>query len=283
MVISGQLDELPKERVFEEFQKLLCRGIKPSIGLEFIRYIGIIDRYFPELSAIIGVKQEHDWHSEGDVWTHTMMVTDAGVNYRQELVFPTAFMFACLCHDLGKPDTTAIIDGRITTRKHEEVGESISRNFMSRLTNNIQLIEQVAFMVRHHLLPHHWYIGKPIKKSTAIRLYRKLESLGLDYRYISYISHVDNVGRIVQPAYDGAIRDNFAKGRWFEDLMKSLTFGPEQTKAMVALVTGKDLIAMGLRPGPKFKEILEAAYTYQLDNNITDKDLVLKFVVYGKY
>jgi predicted nucleotidyltransferase len=206
------------------------------------------------------------------------LVVDAGTKFRDSLSYPTAFMFACLCHDLGKPVTTAITDGRITSYGHEEAGEKIAKDFMSRLTNNVQLIDQVSFIVGHHLLPANWYLNKPIKKSTGIKLYRKLESLGLDYRYIAYITYADNMGGIVQPTYSGRLHDNLEKGRWFEDVMKSLTVGPEPTKMLNALVNGTDLINLGLKPSPRFREILESAYTFQVDNNITDKEMVLKFI-----
>jgi len=276
MVARGELDSLPRERVFEEFGKLLVRGNKPSLGLNFARYVGIIQRYFPELEILVGTMQEPDWHGEGDCWNHTLLVVDEGTKYRNSLEYPTAFMFACLCHDLGKPATTEVIDGRITSRGHEDEGEPIARKFMDKLTNNIQLIEQVAFLVRRHLLINNWYLNKPIRKSTAIKLYREMDKLGLNHKYLVAISRSDHFGRILS-APSGT--DNMAKVTWFDELMSSLVVGPEAAARIVAaLVTGMDLIAMNIKPGPRYKELLDSAYNYQVDNDIKDKELVLDFV-----
>ena len=76
MIENGALEELPKERVYEEFKKLLLKAKKPSIGFELMRELGVL-KYFPELEALIGVEQEKRWHPEGDVWIHTMMAIDA--------------------------------------------------------------------------------------------------------------------------------------------------------------------------------------------------------------
>ncbi len=76
MVTRGDLNELPAERVYEEWRKMFLKSDRPSIGIELLRSLGAVEKHFPELNALIGVEQEKDWHPEGDVWRHTMMVTD---------------------------------------------------------------------------------------------------------------------------------------------------------------------------------------------------------------
>ena len=75
------LEDLPKERIFPEFRKLFLQSQRPSIGLEWLRRLGLL-RYFPELQALVGVPQEQEWHPEGDVWTHTLMVVDQAARLR---------------------------------------------------------------------------------------------------------------------------------------------------------------------------------------------------------
>jgi len=76
MVDRGLLEELPKERVYSEWNKLLVKAAKPSVGFELMRELGLLKRYFPELHALVGVLQSPVWHPEGDVWVHTMMTVD---------------------------------------------------------------------------------------------------------------------------------------------------------------------------------------------------------------
>jgi len=276
MVWSGEMDTLPKERVFEEFNKLLIRGKKPSLGLEFLREIGAIEMYFTELYQMIGVEQEPDWHAEGDVWKHTMLVVDAGVEGRA-ISHPSAFMFACLCHDMGKPDTAEVIDGRITTRRHDEYGEIKARFFMANLTTSVQLTEQVAFLVRNHLLVANWAASWPIRKSTAAKLARKLESLGLNHHHIVAITLADNRGRV---CLTNLCEENKQRVENFAELMSTVVIevGKEVRQGIKPLVTGNDLISMGLKPGPLFRELLEDTLNFQIDNNVTDKSVAIAHV-----
>src|SRR5690606_36866013 len=102
------VEELPRERLFAEFKKLMLKPARPSIGLEWLRRMNML-RYFPELAALIGVPQEPEWHPEGDVWTHTLMVVDQAARLRTAQYSETenlARMFRALCHDLSKASTT---------------------------------------------------------------------------------------------------------------------------------------------------------------------------------
>ena len=277
MVAEGQLAELPKERIFEEFNKMLVKGAQPSLGLKFLWRIGAIEKHFPELHAMIGTPQQPDWHAEGDVWTHALMVLDAGVTNRSTLDNPLAFMYGCLCHDMGKPLVTKLVDGKIKSHEHDTVGVDVARAFMERLTDNALLIEQALYLVRNHQLIGNWYVNKPVKKSTAVKLYKSLKAIGLSHEYISAITLADNFGRVVKGT-GTPIEENLEQVKWFNELMSNLTITPDAVKRLDALVTGYDLIDMGLKPGPLFKEILDVAYTFQLDNATADKAQVMQVV-----
>ena len=118
------LDDLPAERIWGEIEKLLLRARRPSIGFALALELGVIERLFPELDTLVGCPQEPDWHPEGDVWIHTLLVIDEARMRIDDLAYPqqVAVMLGAVCHDLGKPATTAFSDGRIRSLDHEEEG-----------------------------------------------------------------------------------------------------------------------------------------------------------------
>ena len=135
---SMNISDLPPERIFEEWRKLILKSKKPSAGLNFLKDTGWL-RFFPELSALDGCLQEPEWHPEGDVWVHTLHCMDAFARERigedwEDLVVG----FAVLCHDLGKPLTTHIAeDGRIRSPMHEPRGEEPTRSFLMKSLNDV--------------------------------------------------------------------------------------------------------------------------------------------------
>ena len=155
---SMDMGDLPPERIFEEWKKLILKGNNIGKGLNFLKSTHWL-RFFTELMALDGCEQEPEWHPEGDVWVHTLHCMDAFASERigdewEDLVVG----FAVLCHDLGKPLTTKIgEDGRIRSPMHEPKGEEPTRSFLSRLTNQVDLHEQVVPLVRRHLTPRTFY------------------------------------------------------------------------------------------------------------------------------
>src|SRR5437764_1644067 len=121
---SIDLSDLPAERIWGEMEKLLLRARRPAIGVDWLRKLGAIDQLFPELKALIEVPQDPEWHPEGDVFVHTCLVVDRARSLVDDLDYPrqVTVMLAALCHDFGKPATTAFVDGRIRSRDHEDAG-----------------------------------------------------------------------------------------------------------------------------------------------------------------
>src|SRR5207244_3012041 len=118
-----RLDDLPAERIWGEIEKLLLAR-RPSIGLALALDLGVVAQLFPELLALAGCPQEPEWHPEGDVWIHTLQVIDRARTRIDDLVRPQQLtvMLGALCHDLGKPVTTAVIARRIRSLDHEDQG-----------------------------------------------------------------------------------------------------------------------------------------------------------------
>ncbi|MCF6206329.1 MAG: HD domain-containing protein [Sulfurovum sp.] len=317
MVAEGMLEELPKERVYEEWKKLLLKSPKPSIGFELMRSWEIVKRYFPELHALVGCLQDVKWHPEGDVWVHTMLSLDvmamllreqgAGSREREDL----KLLFAVLCHDLGKPLTTTIelengeiiewkelqknksvsIEThtntphsslftlhsirRIRAISHETAGIEPTRTFLYRLTNEHDFIESILPLVEHHLKPSQFY-AQGAKAGAIRRLATKV-----NIEELVWVAAADHLGRdkvqdVIMCMKEGeSFLEMYPAGRWLMEQAEALHV---KEKPLEPLIRGRDLIAMGMKPSPRFKEILDAVYALQLDGAFPDKEAALEYV-----
>ena len=136
-----RLDDLPAERIWGELEKLLLQAARPSIGFTLARDLGLVEQVLAEMMPLIGCEQEPEWHPEGDVWIHTLMVTDRARELNDDLERPRLLtvMLGAICHDLGKPSTTAFIDGRIRSLDHEQAGVAPTISLLNRL--NVHTID----------------------------------------------------------------------------------------------------------------------------------------------
>ena len=157
------LDDLPAERIWGEFEKLLLHAGRPSIGFALARELGVTAKLLPELHALIDCPQEPEWHPEGDVWVHTLLVIDEARQANGDLdrARLAAVMLGAVCHDLGKPSTTATIDGRIRSLGHEEAGVAPATRLLDRLNvhslDGFDVRAQVLGITAHHLKPGAFY------------------------------------------------------------------------------------------------------------------------------
>jgi tRNA nucleotidyltransferase (CCA-adding enzyme) len=265
MVDQGALEELAKERIFEEFKKLLLKAKRPSIGFELMRELGVL-RYFPQLEALIGVEQDPIWHPEGDVWIHTMMVIDEMANLKkgsekEELIL----MFGALCHDFGKPSTTSVEDGRVRSKGHEAAGVEPTREFLQSLCDDKELIDEVLPIVANHIAPFQLYEARSSDKAI-----RRL-STRVNIQKLLPVAMADFLGRDTKDAHS---RRSPAI-EWLEAKAKELEV---QNEAPKPLIKGRDLINLGLKPSPKFKEILDDLYNRQLDGEFDTKKEGIRYL-----
>ncbi len=248
---SMNMENLAPERIFEEWKKFILKGIHLSEGLGFLKNTGWV-KYFPELSALIGCKQEPEWHPEGDVWVHTLHCMNAFARDRigddwEDLIVG----LAVLCHDLGKPLTTKIDnDGRIRSPMHESRGENPTRSFLSRLTNQVDLHEQVVPLVKRHLTPRTFY--KDQASDGAVR------------RLAGKVGRIDRLVRVAAADIAGRPprKDDFPEGPWLLARAEELQVKDSEPKP---IILGRHLIKRGLQPGPEFGPILEQCFEAQLD------------------
>lgn len=262
---SIDLTDLPKERIWGEVEKLLLRAQKPSIGLQYFYDLNIADQLFPELVALVGVPQEKEWHPEGNVDIHTLMVVDEARKLIDNLEFAkqATVMLAALCHDFGKPATTEFFDGRWRSHGHDEAGVEPSLSFLDRLgiftLDGYDVRSQIVQLVRYHLTPGMFYKNPP-GDGAFRRLARKVEP-DLLYR----VAKADSLGR--NPEW--LPKEKWFKAEaqeWFIEKVRELDI---ERKAPPAILMGRHLIELGLNPSPEFKKIIDSVYEKQLDGQIT--------------
>jgi tRNA nucleotidyltransferase (CCA-adding enzyme) len=257
------LDDLPAERVWGEIEKLLFAP-RPSIGLALAMELDVVEQMFPELHALAGCLQEPEWHPEGDVWVHTLQVVDQARGRIDNLARPQqiAVMLGAVCHDLGKPATTAVIDGRIRSLDHEEQGIAPTRALLDRLNvwsmDGYDVRQQVAGLVAHHLKPGAWF---KVRADVGDGAFRRLAHK-VDLELLARLAKADCLGRS-PGTFDCTAMD------WFLERARSL--GVEH-RPPAPILLGRHLLALGLAPGPRLGEILRAVYEQQLDGTVTNLD-----------
>ena len=267
MVTKGMLEELPKERVYVEWKKLLLKAPKPSFGFELMQELGILERYFPELHALIGVPQSPKWHPEGDVWVHTMMTVDEMALLRSENEKQNLkMMFAILCHDLGKAVSTTIDDeGNIRSIGHEKTGLALTKTLMYRLMDEHDFIESLLPLVEHHLKPSQFYADNSGSKAI-----RKL-ACKVNIEELVLVAEADFLGRTTEEA----LTRDYKAGEW---LLKKAGELKVKTKPLERLVQGRDLIDLGLEPSPQFKTIIDEVYALQLEGSVSTREEALAYI-----
>ncbi len=260
------LDDLPAERVWGEIEKLLLRAPRPSLGFALALELEVVPRLFPELDALVGCPQEPEWHPEGDVWIHTLLVIDQARRQIDDLAYPqqVAVMLAALCHDLGKPATTAVIDGRIRSIDHEERGVLPATALLDRL--NVHSLQgddvrrEVLGIVANHLKPGMFCQARPPVGDGAFRrLAQKV-----DLELLARVARADCEGR--GGGFDCSAMD------WFVARARELGV---QHAPPEPLVKGRDLVALGVKPGRALGEVLRLVYERQLDGSVADGEAAL--------
>jgi tRNA nucleotidyltransferase (CCA-adding enzyme) len=251
------LREVAPERVFEELRKLLLRAPAPSLGLLALREINALS-LFPELEALIGVPHEPEWHPEGDVWAHTLMVLDEAARLREpenpDSLEELALMLGALCHDMGKPATLERQQGRWQTPKHDLAGETLADQFLCRLTWHQQLRELVKGLVRNHL--------------SVVQLHQQREVLGPGaIRRLALRVSIPLLVRLAQADFSGrtlpeALRREFPAGTWLLEEAERLAVMESQPHP---LLKGRHLMELGVLPGPEMGALLREAFEKQLD------------------
>jgi tRNA nucleotidyltransferase (CCA-adding enzyme) len=264
------VSDLPAERIWGELEKLLLQSSRPSIGLEWLHTLGVIDKLFPEIQRLIGVPQDPQWHPEGDVFVHTKLVLDRARELIDDLSYPrqVTVMIAALAHDFGKPATTQFLEGRWRSRGHEEAGVAPAKSFLDRV--NVHTIDgydvrkQVIALVKEHLKPGEFYKRRAeVGEGAFRRLARRCEP-SLLYR----VAKADSLGRNA----DWVPREQWYGSEaqeWFIERSRELEV---EQRPPDPILLGRHLLELGVQPGPTMGEITRAVYEMQLDGRVRDLD-----------
>ena len=285
---------LAPERLFEEWAKLLTKGVAISKGLEFLRAVGWV-KYYPELERLIGCKQDPEWHPEGDVWNHTLCCLDAfarerdcridglsdcrikggggqsvNLSIQQSDNEDLIVGLAVLCHDFGKPACTTYdpVKKRIRSLGHDEEGVVPTLSFLRRLTNEERLLKEVPPLVRLHMRP--FAMWKDQSSDGAIR---RLAAKVVRIDRLIRVAAADDAGRPPYPSEPEPLW-------WLAEQAERLRVADSAPKP---IVQGRDLIALGMKPGVEFGKILKAAYEAQLDGRFFDLKGGVDYVKEGKW
>ena len=260
---SIALDDLPAERIWGEFEKLLLQAERPSIGFALARELGVIHQLLPAMEALYDCPQDAEWHPEGNVWIHTLMVIDKARELNGDLDRPrlATIMLGAVCHDLGKPSTTAVIDGRVRSPNHEAMGAGPATEILDRLNINtldgFDVRGQVLGLVTEHLRPMAFFKAQDTVTDGAFRRLAQKVDLELLARFARSDCH----GRT--GTFDCSGID------WF--LQRARSLGVEH-RPPPPLLLGRHLIELGVKPGPRMGEILREVYELQLDSVVTTLD-----------
>ncbi len=256
-------DSQPRERLWEEWKKLLLQGCKPSMGLRFLRDCGWL-QFYPELAALQDCPQDPLWHPEGDVWVHTLHCLDwfsgeRSGNEEDDLIVGLGI----LSHDFGKPATTRQDYEHIISRGHESAGEGPTRCFLERLTNQHDIIDEVLPLVLCHLRPRALYDAQA-SDSAVRRLARQVKRLDRLVR----VARADHAGRPPK------VFDGFPAGEWLLNRAKQLDVAHQ---APVPILMGRHLLELGVQAGPEMGRLLDECYEAQLDGEFATLEEGLMF------
>jgi poly(A) polymerase len=249
--LAPQIHQVSRERVRDELTKMLIEGQARSAFLLLDR-TGLLHEVLPEIEAMKGVEQPPQFHPEGDVFVHTLLLLE-------KLPHPcsVALAWGALLHDVGKPATFRVAPDRIRFDGHVDVGVKIAEEICQRLRFSNDDTEPILALVDNHMR-----FGHAMRMSEST--FKKF------VRMPHFDQHLELHRLDCQASYGDLTTYDFTRNK-----MAAMT--PEAMRP-VPLVTGDDLIAAGHEPGPRFKEILSAVEDGQLDGRLLNREAALQFV-----
>ncbi len=247
------LAKISAERIQEEFSKIMTSSRRAE-GLDILMKSGLMKYIIPEVLALIGCEQPPQWHPEGDVYTHTQIALSL-----LEDDAPLSLCLAVLLHDIGKPATYSYDEAeeRIRFNGHDHVGAEMAREILERLRYPNKVINDVCMMVSHHMQ------FMDVQKMRTAKVKRFLARPTIEQEL--ELHRVDC-------ASSNGFTDNY------EFLLAKQEEFANEPIIPPPLITGKDLIEMGLKPGTEFRTILETVEAEQLEGRLNSKEGALKYV-----
>ncbi|HEX2955379.1 MAG TPA: CCA tRNA nucleotidyltransferase [Chitinispirillaceae bacterium] len=247
---AAHITEISPERIYAEINRMLC-GNNPDKAIELLDKSGMLKSILPEVSSLSGVEQPPEFHPEGDVFVHTLKA----LHYLRKNPSPI-LAWSTLLHDIGKPPTITYKD-RIRFNNHDRVGATMAITVLKRLRASNAVIEGVDACISNHMN----FMNVTRMRLSNLKKFLARPTLQ-DELELHRVDCLASHGDISNCAF----------------IEEQLQKHPAETIKPPPVLTGKDLIALGLKPGPEFGKILTAAYDLQLEDQIRDKDEAIAFV-----
>jgi len=257
-ILLSEADSLPASRIWNEWQKW-SHAPFPSYGLRALQDSGWLPCY-PGLNALQSCPQDPPWHPEGNVWLHTLQVVDMAAMIAQKNMLNSHnrehLVFAALCHDIGKPETTVRYkNGRIGSPGHGQAGVPLSHHFLSRIHAPGRIAKYILPLVREHITHLH---GEPTPRAVR-RLAYRLQPTHIELWEM--LVEADASGRSPAPPSRPA-------HPWLE-LAQTMQ---QQHQPVARIVDGDMLMDLGVQPGPGMGRLLATAYQAQLNGDFDHAD-----------
>ena len=248
LAVVDRITQIPIERIWHEW-RLFALAPHPWAGLMVLYATGWL-RHYPMLAALMGCAQDFVHHPEGDVWIHTLYVCEGAVTRRGDLDSEKVLILslAAICHDLGKPTTSYVENGRIHCPTHAAAGVPFTVDFLRLIGSPDKYVAPVCALVREHMAAN----DGPASPRFVRRLAHRLAPADMDLW--ARLVAADSSGRPPLPFKE--------PGAPFMALAAAL--GTIQ-QPVAPLLNGNDVLALGIAAGPRVKELLRIAYDAQLD------------------
>ncbi|MGA3211481.1 MAG: CCA tRNA nucleotidyltransferase [Terriglobales bacterium] len=249
--LAPQVRSVSQERIRDELTKMLTEG-QARRAFELLDETGLLHEVLPDVEKMKGVEQPPQFHPEGDVWVHTRLILE-----KLAAGCPRTLAWGALLHDVGKPPTFRVAPDRIRFDRHVEVGEAIARDICEKLRMSNDDTEQILALIANHMR----FADVPRMKESTLKRFLRLPKFDqhLELHRMDCLSSHRNL----------AI---------YEALHEKLAHTPPEQIRPAPLITGHDLIALGMKPGPQFSAILSAVEDAQLEGRLYSKAEALAYV-----
>ena len=249
--LAARIHAVSRERIRDELTKMLTEG-RARHGFELLDATGLLTQVLPEIERMKGVEQPPQFHPEGDVWIHTLMVLD-----QLEPGCSSTLAWGALLHDVGKPATFRRAPDRIRFDGHVEVGMAIATEICRRMRFSNDETHQIVALVEHHMR----FADAPQMKSSTLKRF---------FRLSGFDEHLALHRMDCMAAHKHLENYEYVRERWQST--------PQEDVRPPRLITGRELIAAGYKPGERFREMLQAVEDAQLEGAIATPEEALELV-----
>jgi poly(A) polymerase len=249
--LAHRIHAVSRERVCDELTKMLTEG-HARRAFELLDETGLLIQVLPDIAKMKGVEQPPQFHPEGDVWIHTLLLLD-----QLQLGCEPTLAWGALLHDVGKPPTFRVAPDRIRFDGHVEVGVAMGAEICRRFRFSNHDTHQILALIENHMR----FADAPRMKASTLKRFFRLEN---------FPEHLELHRMDCLAAHANLDIYNFVRATY--EAM------PEETVRPAPLVTGRELIAAGYTPGPQFKDMLRAVEDAHLEGAIATRDEALALV-----